>query len=274
MPFQSGDICPAGGADIRGGHAFSAAVRDCRFSLSRAHVRTNAARARTCRGGVVSEYLNTADPILEREPPSSALADAKPSLAALGRPLPAHSRHSANGGSPPFRDVPGGGDRRARHHGLGWPSLQFDEPQDDVALALAGPAHGPHALDHSRLDLDEALAPDRAAWATVLNLKPRRGHLRALRRRHCRRFRAQGRRRAVPSGPERADGAVRADAASGKDAPHRVRPPGGGEPRAARSGQAGEFQLPGLHAYLRTHPARRLPASAAVATRPDARQAA
>ncbi len=46
------------------------------------------------------------------------------------------------------------------------------------------------------------------------------------------------------------------------------------QPRAARSGQAGEFQLPGVHAYLRTHPARRLPASAAVATRPDARQAA
>ena len=34
-------------------------------------------------------------------------------------------------------------------------SLQFDEPQDDVAVALAGPAHGPHAVDHSRLDLDE-----------------------------------------------------------------------------------------------------------------------
>ena len=37
--------------------------------------------------------------------------------------------------------------------------LQFNEPQDDLAIALAGPAHGPHAVDHSRLDLDEALAP-------------------------------------------------------------------------------------------------------------------
>jgi hypothetical protein len=37
--------------------------------------------------------------------------------------------------------------------------LQFDEPQDDFALALAGPAHGPHAVDHSRLDLDEAPPP-------------------------------------------------------------------------------------------------------------------
>jgi hypothetical protein len=36
---------------------------------------------------------------------------------------------------------------------------QFDEPQDDFALALPGPAHRPHAIDHRRLDLDEALAP-------------------------------------------------------------------------------------------------------------------
>ena len=42
----------------------------------------------------------------------------------------------------------------------------------------------------------------------------------------------------------------------------------------ASTSSAGDVQLPGLHAYLRAHPARRLPASAAVATRPDARQAA
>jgi hypothetical protein len=30
--------------------------------------------------------------------------------------------------------------------------LQFDEPQDDLTVALAGLAHGPHAVDHSRLD--------------------------------------------------------------------------------------------------------------------------
>ena len=67
--------------------------------------------------------------------------------------------------------------------------------------------------------------------------RPRCGHPRALRRRHRRRLRAQGRRRAVPGGPERADGAVRAHAASGKDAPHRVRPPCGGQPSPARPRQ-------------------------------------
>jgi hypothetical protein len=36
--------------------------------------------------------------------------------------------------------------------------VQLDEPQDDVAVAFAGPAHGPHAIDESRFDLDEALA--------------------------------------------------------------------------------------------------------------------
>ena len=35
--------------------------------------------------------------------------------------------------------------------------LQFDKPQDDVALALAGPMHGPQAIDNGRLDLNEAL---------------------------------------------------------------------------------------------------------------------
>jgi hypothetical protein len=36
---------------------------------------------------------------------------------------------------------------------------QFDEPQDDLAVALAGPAHGPHAADSRRFDLDEAFVP-------------------------------------------------------------------------------------------------------------------
>jgi hypothetical protein len=35
--------------------------------------------------------------------------------------------------------------------------LQFDEPQDDFAVALTGLAHGPHAVNDRRLDLDEAL---------------------------------------------------------------------------------------------------------------------
>jgi hypothetical protein len=33
------------------------------------------------------------------------------------------------------------------------------QPQDDFAIALAGPAHGPHAIDDRPLDLNEALAP-------------------------------------------------------------------------------------------------------------------
>ena len=36
--------------------------------------------------------------------------------------------------------------------------LKFDEPQHDAALALAGTAHSPQAVDDGRLDLDEALA--------------------------------------------------------------------------------------------------------------------
>jgi hypothetical protein len=53
--------------------------------------------------------------------------------------------------------------------------LQFDEPQDDLAVALAGPAHGPHSVDHGRLDLDEAIGPDRAARATGLRPWAARG---------------------------------------------------------------------------------------------------
>ncbi len=35
--------------------------------------------------------------------------------------------------------------------------LDLDEPQDDVAVALAGPAHGPESLEDGRLDPDQAL---------------------------------------------------------------------------------------------------------------------
>lgn len=69
MPFQSADICPAGGADIRGGHAPSygrAAIAD---HLALMYGRMQRVRELV----VVSARLNTADPILEREPPSSAL---------------------------------------------------------------------------------------------------------------------------------------------------------------------------------------------------------
>jgi hypothetical protein len=53
--------------------------------------------------------------------------------------------------------------------------LQFDEPQDDLAVALAGPAHGPHAVDHGRLDLDEALAPIALHGPPCCALGQRRG---------------------------------------------------------------------------------------------------
>jgi hypothetical protein len=38
-------------------------------------------------------------------------------------------------------------------------TLGADVLQDNFAVALTGPSHGPHAVDHRRLDLDEALAP-------------------------------------------------------------------------------------------------------------------
>ena len=53
--------------------------------------------------------------------------------------------------------------------------LQFDEPQDDLAVALAGPAYGPHAVDHGRLDLDEALAPIALHGPPCCALGQRRG---------------------------------------------------------------------------------------------------
>jgi hypothetical protein len=44
-----------------------------------------------------------------------------------------------------------------------------------MAIALAGPVHGPHAIDHSRLDLDEALAPIALHGPTCCALGQRRG---------------------------------------------------------------------------------------------------
>jgi hypothetical protein len=53
--------------------------------------------------------------------------------------------------------------------------FQFDEPQDDFAVALAGPAHGPHAVDHRRLDLDKSLAPIALHRPSCRALRERRG---------------------------------------------------------------------------------------------------
>jgi len=36
--------------------------------------------------------------------------------------------------------------------------LDLDEPQDDVAVAFAGPAHGPELVDDGRLQPDQPLA--------------------------------------------------------------------------------------------------------------------
>jgi hypothetical protein len=47
--------------------------------------------------------------------------------------------------------------------------------QDDLVVALAGPAHGPHAVDHSGLDLDEALALIALHGPPCCALRERRG---------------------------------------------------------------------------------------------------
>lgn len=95
---------------------------------------------------------------------------------------------------------------------------------------------------------------------------PRERHPGALCRRHRRRLRAQGRCREVLDGASSTDGRVRVVAASGQDAPDRVWPLRGGKPKAARPWQTGDVQLPGLHAYLRTHAQGILPAPAEVPT--------
>jgi hypothetical protein len=54
--------------------------------------------------------------------------------------------------------------------------FQFDEPQDDFAVAFAAHARNPHEVDHRRLDLDEALVP------VALHEPPCRAFERASRR--------------------------------------------------------------------------------------------
>ena len=43
--------------------------------------------------------------------------------------------------------------------GLSAPRLHLDQPQDHVAVALAGPAQGREAVDDGRLEPDQAFAP-------------------------------------------------------------------------------------------------------------------
>src|SRR6266851_1675314 len=96
-----------------------------------------------------------------------------------------------------------------------------------------------------------ALRPRSLGAAVATPSCPGECHRGALRRRSRRRLRAPGRRRAVSGGPATAVGKLCAQSASGQDAPDRVRPPCGGEPRAARLWQAGDLPLPGLHPHLR-----------------------
>jgi hypothetical protein len=56
------------------------------------------------------------------------------------------------------------------------------QPQNDVAHALARLAHGPHAVDHHRLDFDEALALPALHGPPCRALGQRRGAI------SCRRF--------------------------------------------------------------------------------------
>jgi hypothetical protein len=49
------------------------------------------------------------------------------------------------------------------------------QPQDRFAVALAGPAHGAHAIDHRRLDLDEVLVPIALQGLPCYALGQRRG---------------------------------------------------------------------------------------------------
>src|SRR5215217_6372963 len=57
----------------------------------------------------------------------------------------------------------------------------------------------------------------------------------------------------------RALGGVCADVASGQDPPDGVRPPGSGEPSAARAWQAGDLRVPGLYLHLWQDASRSLP---------------
>jgi hypothetical protein len=62
------------------------------------------------------------------------------------------------------------------HNSIYVACLQLDEPQDDFAVALARPAHGPHAVDHRRLDLNEALTPIALHGPPCRALGERRGN--------------------------------------------------------------------------------------------------
>jgi hypothetical protein len=87
MPFRSGDICPAGGTDIRASHAPRTAEARSRI-ISRSCADECSACANLLWRGRFR--LNTAEPILERKPPSSALGhfdEFPPTNPSVGSPL-------------------------------------------------------------------------------------------------------------------------------------------------------------------------------------------
>jgi hypothetical protein len=53
--------------------------------------------------------------------------------------------------------------------------FQIDEPQDDLAVALAGPAHGPHSVGHGRLVWMKRLALIALHGPPCYDLGQRRG---------------------------------------------------------------------------------------------------
>ena len=146
-----------------------------------------------------------------------------------------------------------GGGRRAGDTGNGRNTARRGD--------LATPGQHPSALRLRSVGEPMAATP-----------RPGRRHRGAIRRRHRRRFRAPGRRRAVPDGYAGASGGVRPDATPGEDAADRVRTPCGEKPDSTRSRQTRNVRLSWFHPYLRANPAGRVPASAENSQRPGARQ--
>src|ERR1700674_159869 len=102
----------------------------------------------------------------------------------------------------------------------------------------------------------------------------RRCNRRALCRRHRGWIRAQGRGRKVLGGTPRTNAEIPPGTAPGKDATLRVRTPRGGEPKAPRSGQAGDLRFSRLQAHLREDEKRTVSGASANGSQSHAGQAA
>src|SRR5262249_30570402 len=174
------------------------------------------------------------------------------------------------------KEVLVGDDKIIIRHCIPLPNRSDDGDGPSTARINAAPAGTEGYLLRSRSHLAVArqylpvlrARPVRRALATARGCG-RRDH-RALCRRLHRRFRARGRRSALPGPAARADGEVRAGASPGEDPADRVRPPRGGKPPATRARQTGNLQLPGLHLHLRNIPPGPLPDQTEVPARPHA----